>query len=69
MVKIVGIHISEMCIIKTKEPNVEKKEKKKEKEKSEGSREVVCAATNLYLLTISKKLNNSSKKYWPDIDR
>ena len=53
---------------KTKEPNVEKKEKKKEKEKSEGSREAVCAETNLYPLTISKKLNNSSKKYWPDMD-
>ena len=58
-----------MCIMKTKEPNFEKKEKKKEKEKSKGSREAVYPETNLYLLTISKKLNNSSKKYCPDIDR
>ena len=46
-----------------------RKKEKESKKKKEGSKEAVCAQTNLYLLTISKKLNNSSKEYWPDIDR
>ena len=40
-----------MCILKTEEPNLEKKGKKNTKQ-SEGSMGGVCAQTNLYLLAI-----------------